>query len=157
MGKSAFAHKGGMHVSGVSRVTASYEHIDPELVGNERRVLVSELSGRSNIVAMAGRHNIHDDPKLMDKILARVVSLENAGYQFEAADGSFDLLVRRCAGHVPAALRAAELPRQRGDQRRRRDPHRGHGQDPRRRARSATRWPRATARSTPWTPPCARP
>ena len=50
VGKSAFAHKGGMHVSAVARATASYEHIDPELVGNERRILVSELSGRSNIV-----------------------------------------------------------------------------------------------------------
>ncbi len=52
VGKSAFAHKGGMHVSGIARTTASYEHIEPEAVGNERRVLVSELSGRSNIVAM---------------------------------------------------------------------------------------------------------
>jgi 2-isopropylmalate synthase len=95
VGKSAFAHKGGMHVSGVSRVTASYEHIEPERVGNERRVLVSELSGRANLVALTGRHGIPSDSKLMDKILARVVSLESAGYQFEAADGSFDLLVRR--------------------------------------------------------------
>ena len=87
-----------MHASGVNRVTASYEHIDPEQVGNERRVLVSELSGRSNIKAMAARHHIQDDAKLMDEILARVVSMENAGYQFEAADGSFALLVRRCAG-----------------------------------------------------------
>jgi 2-isopropylmalate synthase len=98
VGKSAFAHKGGMHVSGVSRAAASYEHIDPQLVGNERRVLVSELSGRSNIMALAGRHNIPSDPKLLDKILARVVSMESDGYQFEAADGSFDLLVRRCLG-----------------------------------------------------------
>ena len=98
VGKSAFTHKGGMHVSGVSRIAAAYEHIDPEQVGNERRILISELSGRSNIAAMAKRFNIGDDPKLMEKILARVVSMENAGYQFEAADGSFDLLVRRCAG-----------------------------------------------------------
>ncbi len=98
VGKSAFAHKGGMHVSGVARTTASYEHIDPQLVGNERRVLVSELSGRSNIVAVATRHNIQQDPKLMDKILAKVVSKEHAGYQYEAAQGSFDLLVKECAG-----------------------------------------------------------
>jgi 2-isopropylmalate synthase len=98
VGKSAFAHKGGMHVSGVSRVTSSYEHVDPQRVGNERRVLVSELSGRSNLAALSRRHQIPDDPKLMDKILARVVSMEHAGYQFEAADGSFDLLVRKCAG-----------------------------------------------------------
>ena len=57
VGKSAFAHKGGMHVSGIARSTASYEHIDPQLVGNERRILVSELSGRSNIVAMTAEHH----------------------------------------------------------------------------------------------------
>ena len=98
VGKSAFAHKGGMHVSGVARVTASYEHIDPQRVGNERRVLVSELSGRSNIVARTQKYNLAPNSKLMDEILARVVSLENLGYQFEAADGSFDLLVRQALG-----------------------------------------------------------
>jgi 2-isopropylmalate synthase len=96
VGKSAFAHKGGMHVSGVSRVGASYEHIAPQLVGNERRVLVSELSGRSNIVATTAHHHVSDDPQLADRILAEIVSKENAGYQFEAADASFDLLVRKC-------------------------------------------------------------
>ena len=98
VGKSAFAHKGGMHVSGIARNTASYEHIDPEVVGNERRILISELSGRSNIAALAARHHIAPDPKLMDQILAKVVSMEGAGYQFEAADASFDLLVRRSMG-----------------------------------------------------------
>jgi len=98
VGRSAFAHKGGMHVSGVARTTAAYEHVDPATVGNERRVLVSELSGRSNIMALAEKHNIRHDPKLMDKILAKVVSKEHAGYQFEAAEGSFDLLVKECAG-----------------------------------------------------------
>ena len=145
VGKSAFAHKGGMHVSGIARNTAGYEHIEPELVGNERRVLVSELSGRSNIVAMTARHNIPRRSKLMDTDPAQVVSMENAGYQFEAADGSFDLLVRRCLGtfrphferlsyHVNVETNAwARFA-------------------PRRRSRSAsatrcgTRWPRATAR-----------
>ncbi len=98
VGRSAFAHKGGMHVSGVARVAASYEHVDPERVGNERRILVSELSGRSTIAAMTAKHNIQHDRKLMDKILARVVSKEHAGYQFEAAEGSFELLVKQCAG-----------------------------------------------------------
>ncbi|NLS96787.1 MAG: citramalate synthase [Planctomycetaceae bacterium] len=98
VGKSAFAHKGGMHVSAIARDTKSYEHIAPETVGNERRVLVSELSGRSNIVAMTTKYNIAHDKKLMDRILAKVVSKEHAGYQFEAAEGSFDLLVRECAG-----------------------------------------------------------
>jgi len=98
VGRSAFAHKGGMHVSAINRDTASYEHISPETVGNERRILVSELSGRSNIVAMTTKYNIEHDKKLMDRILAKVVSREHAGYQFEAAEGSFDLLVRECAG-----------------------------------------------------------
>lgn len=98
VGKSAFAHKGGMHVSGVTRNTVSYEHVAPDRVGNERRILVSELSGRSNIVARTTRLNVQHDSKLMDKILARVVSMEHAGYQFEAAEGSFELLVKKCAG-----------------------------------------------------------
>ncbi|MDY0166786.1 MAG: citramalate synthase [Thermoguttaceae bacterium] len=96
VGKSAFAHKGGMHVSAVARNTASYEHIAPELVGNERRVLLSELSGRANIKALTRRLPENTDNVLMDLILRRVVEMESAGYQFEAADGSFDLLVRKC-------------------------------------------------------------
>ena len=98
VGQSAFAHKGGMHVHAVARAANSYEHIEPELVGNERRILVSELSGRSNIVALTTKHNVQNDPKLMNTILRRVVELENEGYQFEAAGASFDLLVKRCAG-----------------------------------------------------------
>jgi len=97
VGQSAFAHKGGMHVHAVARATSSYEHIAPELVGNERRILVSELSGRSNIKAVV-RGSEADDPALMEKVLARVVELESRGYQFEAAQGSFDLLVKKCAG-----------------------------------------------------------
>lgn len=98
VGPSAFAHKGGMHAHAVARNTASYEHIDPQQVGNQRRILVSELSGRSNIVALTTKFNIEGDPRLLQKILAKVVSMENRGYQFEAAGGTFDLLVKRCAG-----------------------------------------------------------
>jgi 2-isopropylmalate synthase len=99
VGQSAFAHKGGMHVHAIARATSSYEHIAPEAVGNERRILVSELSGRSNIKAVVGDNAAAaDDPALMDRILARVVELENQGYQFEAAQGSFDLLVKKVAG-----------------------------------------------------------
>jgi len=98
VGQSAFAHKGGMHVHAVARATSSYEHIAPEQVGNERRILVSELSGRSNIKAVVGDKVAGDDPQLMDRILARVVELENKGYQFEAAQGSFDLLAQKVAG-----------------------------------------------------------
>ncbi|WP_145173355.1 citramalate synthase [Rubripirellula lacrimiformis] len=95
VGQSAFAHKGGMHVHAINKAAKTYEHIDPALVGNERRILVSELSGRSNIVAIATKHNIQDDRKLMDKILSEVVRLENQGYQFENAGASFDLLIKK--------------------------------------------------------------
>jgi 2-isopropylmalate synthase len=98
VGQSAFAHKGGMHVHAVNRVSHSYEHVRPDSVGNERRVLVSELSGRSNIMALTSKHHLDEDPRLMDRILQRVVELENVGYQFEAAGATFDLLVKRCAG-----------------------------------------------------------
>ncbi len=98
VGSSAFAHKGGMHVHAVNRVSSSYEHMNPEDVGNERRILVSELSGRSNIMALTAKHNLQENRPLMDRVLARVVQLENDGYQFESAMASFDLLVRRCAG-----------------------------------------------------------
>lgn len=98
VGQSAFAHKGGMHVHAIAKTPSSYEHMDPELIGNERRILVSELSGRSNIAAMTSKHNLQQDRALQEKILDQVVKLENRGYQFEAAEASFDLLVRRCAG-----------------------------------------------------------
>ncbi len=98
VGSSAFAHKGGMHVHAVSKATESYEHIDPAQVGNERRVLVSELSGRSNIAALTSRLDLQNDRSLMDQILQQVVALEHRGYQFEAAVASFELLVQRCRG-----------------------------------------------------------
>jgi 2-isopropylmalate synthase len=98
VGTSAFAHKGGMHVHAVNRVSQSYEHIPPESVGNQRRILVSELSGRSNIIAKTDKFRISHDNELMTRILSRVQDLENAGYQFEAAEASFDLLVRKEAG-----------------------------------------------------------
>ena len=85
VGKSAFAHKGGMHVSGINRCTASYEHIDPSVVGNERRILVSEDQGAL-------------DSDTIKKILDAVSAKESQGYQYEAADGSFKLLVRKIKG-----------------------------------------------------------
>ncbi len=104
VGPSAFAHKGGMHVHAVNRAASSYEHIEPESVGNERRVLVSELSGRSNIIAKTTKYNLEQDKELMSKILDEVVAMENRGYQFEAAEASFDLLVQRCAGTFESHL-----------------------------------------------------
>ena len=99
VGKSAFAHKGGIHVSAVQRNAMTYEHIAPELVGNERRVLISELSGRSNVVAkLANRYPQLDDKQVVAAVLDDVQDMENEGYSFEAAEASFDLLVRRHVG-----------------------------------------------------------
>ena len=97
VGRSAFAHKGGMHVHAVNKFAHTYEHMNPELVGNERRILVSELSGRSNIAALVQADGTSVDRKLQDEILAQVVKQENQGYQYEAAEASFDLLVKRCS------------------------------------------------------------
>jgi len=98
VGASAFAHKGGMHVHAVSKAASSYEHIPPEAIGNSRRILVSELSGRSNIAALVTRPDVKNDRALLDRVLAEVCRLENEGWQFEAAGASFDLLVDRLAG-----------------------------------------------------------
>jgi 2-isopropylmalate synthase len=108
VGTSAFAHKGGMHTHAVARNTASYEHIDPAAVGNERRILVSELSGQSTILTKTTKYAITHDKPLMLKILNQVQDLENAGYEFEAAEASFDLLVKKAAGlYVPKFERLA--------------------------------------------------
>ncbi len=98
VGSSAFAHKGGMHAHAVARTTASYEHIAPAQVGNERRILISELSGQASILAKTSRYTINGDKALMVKVLNQVQDLENQGYEFEAAEASFDLLVRKAAG-----------------------------------------------------------
>ena len=98
VGQSAFAHKGGMHTHAVAKNPASYEHIDPELVGNERRILVSELSGQSTILAKTTKYAVNTDKALMQKILLEVQDREYAGYEYEAAEASFDLLVKRAAG-----------------------------------------------------------
>jgi 2-isopropylmalate synthase len=97
VGQSAFAHKGGMHTHAVAKDPATYEHIRPEAVGNERRVLVSELSGHSTILTKTAKYQINHDKALMTKILSAVQDLENQGYEFEAAEASFDLLVRKTA------------------------------------------------------------
>jgi 2-isopropylmalate synthase len=98
VGASAFAHKGGMHTHAVARNPASYEHIDPETVGNERRVLVSELSGQSTILTKTTKYAIAHDRALMTAILNQVQDLEHEGYEFEAAEASFELLVQKAAG-----------------------------------------------------------
>lgn len=96
VGASAFAHKGGMHVHAVQKDTSTYEHVSPESVGNTRKILISELSGVSNIATRAGKKfNLENDKDVLRKVLNKVQDLENAGYQFEAADASFELLVRK--------------------------------------------------------------
>ncbi|MBJ6726317.1 citramalate synthase [Geomesophilobacter sediminis] len=100
VGNSAFAHKGGVHVSAIQRHPETYEHIRPELVGNNTRVLVSDLSGRSNILAKASEFNLNLDSKdpVTLEILDNIKDMENRGYQFEGAEASFELLMRRALG-----------------------------------------------------------
>src|SRR5438034_587547 len=96
VGASAFAHKGGIHVAAVAKLPESYQHIDPALVGNEMRVVVSELSGRQNVRLRADLLGLAADVSPQD-VLQQVKTLEYGGHQFEAADGSFEMLVRRAA------------------------------------------------------------
>ena len=97
VGRSAFAHKAGLHADAVSKVTDSYQHVDPALVGNERRVLVSELAGKSNIMAKAAElcPELGTATERAREILSEVKEMEARGYQFEGAEGSFELLLRR--------------------------------------------------------------
>lgn len=102
VGASAFAHKGGIHVDAVMKASQTYEHVEPETVGNRRRVLVSELSGSSNIRYKAARLGItlkKGSPKVK-RILSKVKRLEDQGYEFEGAEASFELLLRRELGEV---------------------------------------------------------
>ncbi|MCK4535870.1 MAG: citramalate synthase [Desulfuromonadales bacterium] len=100
VGNSAFAHKGGVHVSAIQRHPETYEHIRPETVGNTTRVLVSDLSGRANILSKAEQFNINLDSKdpVALEILENIKNLENQGFQFEGAEASFELLMRRALG-----------------------------------------------------------
>ncbi|MBN1276187.1 MAG: citramalate synthase [Deltaproteobacteria bacterium] len=107
VGKSAFAHKGGVHVSAILKNTAAYEHIEPEQVGNKRRVLVSDLSGKGNIDYKAVEMDIklggngHDS----QKIVREIKRLEDQGYEFEAAEGSLELLIKKATGQFEEPFR----------------------------------------------------
>jgi 2-isopropylmalate synthase len=96
VGRSAFAHKGGIHVAAIAKVEESYQHIDPTLVGNQKRVVVSELSGRGNVRMRAEELQLSLNGNER-AVLARIKDLESRGFQFEAAEGSFEMLVRRSA------------------------------------------------------------
>src|SRR5919112_5250722 len=100
VGANAFAHKGGMHVAGGNRDARTFEHVDPADVGADRRVLVSELSGKGTVQARADV-----DPDTAARVVERVKELEHRGYQFEAADGSFELLIRRETGEYEPLFR----------------------------------------------------
>lgn len=105
VGPSAFAHKGGVHVSAVQRNPQTYEHIRPEQVGNARKVLISELAGGSNLRAkLANRYPELEDAAAVRAILDEVQNKEHAGYSFEKSDGSFDLVVRRHLGKYQPAF-----------------------------------------------------
>jgi 2-isopropylmalate synthase len=96
VGRSAFAHKGGLHVSAIRRNRESYEHIDPALVGNQQRVLVSDLSGRSNLEVKARELGVDVEGRAdeLAELLTQVKKLESMGFQFEGADASLELLLR---------------------------------------------------------------
>jgi 2-isopropylmalate synthase len=102
VGKAAFAHKGGVHVSAIRRNPKTYEHITPESVGNRQRVLLSDLSGKSNILFKAKQYGIpldKDDPMVLD-LLTQIKNLESEGYEFSVAEASFELLFNRTLGRV---------------------------------------------------------
>lgn len=100
VGKTAFAHKGGMHVDGVSKNSKSFEHIDPAVVGNERKFLTSEVAGRTTILSMVQRiaPDIEKNSPETTRIIERLKELEYEGYQFEGAEGGFELVIRKELG-----------------------------------------------------------
>jgi 2-isopropylmalate synthase len=158
VGDAAFAHKGGIHVSAVRKNPLTYEHIDPALVGNSQRVLVSDLSGESTILHKARQFGIdmEKDKKAAREVLKRIKELEHGGYKFEGAEASLELLMKRALGthrkyfdlvgfrvlaeKQEKSLAPSERPSCSGWA-----------------TRSSTRRPSETALSTPWTAPSARP
>jgi len=106
VGPSAFAHKGGLHVSAVSKDPKTYEHIDPSLVGNTRNIIVSDQAGKSNIMSRLEKYGIKidkNDPKVQT-LLNEVKDREFVGYSYDGADASFELLARRLLGEIPKYL-----------------------------------------------------
>jgi 2-isopropylmalate synthase len=98
VGSSAFAHKAGLHVSAIARAKDAYEHIDPELVGNATRFVVSEMAGRATIQMKADDLGLTMDGAVVNQVIDDLKRLEHEGYHFEAADASLELLMRRAAG-----------------------------------------------------------
>ena len=104
VGRNAFAHKGGMHVAGVAADARTFEHIDPALVGNERAILPSELSGKATIRSQAAQAGLEVDEEMAARAVERLKALEHRGYHYEAAQASFELLLRREAGAMCRSL-----------------------------------------------------
>ncbi|MGZ4269361.1 MAG: citramalate synthase [Solirubrobacteraceae bacterium] len=105
VGRNAFSHKGGLHVAGVRADASTFEHVDPAAVGNHRELLVSELAGRHTVTERAAAAGIEIDDAAAARVIDRVKALEHGGFQFEAADGSFELLLRKEAGAHEALFR----------------------------------------------------
>jgi 2-isopropylmalate synthase len=105
VGRNAFAHKGGMHVAGIQSDARTFEHLDPELVGNSRDVLISELSGRGSVLSRAERAGIELDADAAKRAVERVKEREHRGYHYEAAGASFELMLRREAGQYSSLFR----------------------------------------------------
>jgi 2-isopropylmalate synthase len=105
VGKNAFAHGGGMHVAGVLADPTTFEHMDPALVGNSRELLISELSGKGTVLARAEQARLRLDDAAARHVIERVKELEHGGYHFEAADGSFELLLRKESGEYEPLFR----------------------------------------------------
>ncbi len=105
VGRNAFAHKGGMHAAGVVADASTFEHLEPATVGNDRSLLISELAGKSTVQARAEQSGFAISESDAARVVERVKELEHRGFQFEAADGSFDLLIRRETGEVEPLFR----------------------------------------------------
>src|SRR5207247_9312887 len=105
VGRNAFAHKAGMHVAGVQADARTFEHLDPELVGNSREVLISELSGKGSVRSRAERAGIDLDSDAAQRSVEALKEREHRGYHYEAADASFELLLRRETGAYDSLFR----------------------------------------------------
>ena len=105
VGKNAFAHKAGLHAAGIRADASTFEHIDPALVGNSRDLLISELAGKGTVTDKAERAGLELDAATTARVLERMKALEHEGYQFEAADGSFELLLRKESGDYQPLFR----------------------------------------------------
>jgi len=100
VGERAFAHKGGMHVSALSKDTRTYEHVSPSLVGNKRKILISDMAGRASVSAKLKEFGIEGEAEDKGEILEMIKDLEAEGYQFEGAEASFEMLVKRFKGDI---------------------------------------------------------